>query len=90
MDPNNQPPKTIFSDTEVLDLCDSIKDIHRILATIGSYLGDLGDLAEPSGPSSNGVKNDFQRWGILYICETFLNKQFQIVNGMPRHSLLLT
>ncbi|MBU1171264.1 MAG: hypothetical protein KKD44_17020 [Proteobacteria bacterium] len=69
---HNKTP--VFSDTEVLDLCDSIKDIHRVLKSIGHYMGNLTEATQDSPYS---VREDFQRWGILHICETFLNDQFQ-------------
>ncbi|MBU1169681.1 MAG: hypothetical protein KKD44_08975 [Proteobacteria bacterium] len=50
---------------------------NRVLATIGKYLGDLEDLTGPANAATISIKNNFLRWGVLHIFETFLNKQSQ-------------
>ncbi len=44
---------TSFSDTEILDLCDSIKDIHRILKTVGEFFEEIDAIKETE---TNGTR----------------------------------
>lgn len=62
----------LFKDTEVIELCQSIIDIHRALRSLGLFLGDLEDGVHTTG---DALKNDFQRWGIRAVGERFIEGQ---------------
>ncbi len=65
---------TIFSDTEILDLCDSIKDIHRILKTVGEFYEEI-DAVKETENKGNGFVKDFKKWGVKTITTEMLRKQ---------------
>lgn len=71
VDPLNTPAR-LFANNEVIDLCNSIIDIHRALKSLAQFLGDLEDAVNTS---SEALKNDFHRWGIRAIAERFLIDQ---------------
>ncbi len=62
----------LFADSEVIKLCDTIKNTHRILGTLGLFLVDL-ETTKTSKTAS--VKTDFQRWGIRAVSEKFIVHQ---------------
>ncbi len=65
---------TIFSDTEILDLCDSIKDIHRILKTVGEFYEEI-DAVKETETNGNAFVIDFKKWGVKTITTEMLKKQ---------------
>ncbi len=62
----------LFADAEVIDLCNSIKDIHRALAVLVLY---LEDLETPKNSTSNAARSEFLFWGIRAISEKFITDQ---------------
>lgn len=68
-----------FSDLnkEIMELCDSIKDIQRSLSALGLLFKDI----ENSPPKEeNGARIDFQRWGMHKITHMFLLDQYRKLN----------
>lgn len=63
---------TLFKDPEVIELCQSIIDIHRALGSLCLFLGDLEDGVHTT---SEALTNDFQRWGIRAVGQTFIHDQ---------------
>ncbi len=70
-DPLNTPAR-LFADNEVIDLCNSISDIHRALRSIAQFFGDLED---PPGLGTEASKNAFILWGLKTVAERFLADQ---------------
>ncbi len=70
-----------FSTNEVTDLCDSIKNIHEILKTVGEFFNQL-DLNEDK--NGNGLLADFKKWGIKTITRDMLDKQFQKIERIAQ------
>ncbi len=66
--------KGLFADTEILDLCDSIKDIHRILKTVGEFYEEI-DAVKETETNGNGFIIDFKKWGVKTITTEMLKKQ---------------
>ena len=66
--------KKLFADTEILELCDSIKDRHRILKTIGEFFDEIDTVNEKTG-NGNGFLVDFKKWGVKTITSEILEKQ---------------
>ncbi|VFQ45969.1 hypothetical protein [Desulfoluna butyratoxydans] len=69
----------MFEGTEISELCDSIKDIHRLLRSVGSFYAEL-DAAE--APGGNGLQIDFKKWGIRTITEDLLARQYAKIDRM--------
>lgn len=63
-----------FSSREVMELCDSIKGVHQALMVLGAYFGNNDDTESSSG---NALQNDFMRWGLMKISESFLAAQYR-------------
>ncbi len=72
---------TIFSDTEILDLCDSIKDIHRILKTVGEFYEEI-DAVKETETNGNGFIIDFKKWGVKTLTTEMLKKQHHKINRL--------
>lgn len=66
-----------ISNQEILDLCDSIKDIQRALHALGQL---FNDVEKNPPPENNGAHKDFQRWGLHKITHMFLLDQYQKLN----------
>ncbi len=72
---------TIFSDTEILDLCDSIKDIHRILKTVGEFFEEI-DAIKETETNGNRFMIDFKKWGVKTLTTEMLKKQHHKINRL--------
>ncbi|MCP4352831.1 MAG: hypothetical protein GY795_45855 [Desulfobacterales bacterium] len=70
-DPLNTPSRLI-ADNEVIDLCNSISDIHRALKSLSQFFGDLED---PACSDSELSGNAFILWGLKTIAERFMADQ---------------
>jgi len=77
MSENNN--NNIFSGTEIAELCDSIKDIQRILKAVGSFINEL-DMAKST--NGNALLVDFKKWGIKVITTDLLEKQYRKINRL--------
>jgi len=77
--PEFQNKSGIFSGPEIPDLCDSIKDIHRLLKSVGAFFAELDEAENPSG---NGLQLDFKKWGIRTITEDLLERQYRKIDRM--------
>ena len=66
------PPEQLFADGEVIELCQSIINIHRALRSIAQFFGDLED---PPGSGTEASKNAFILWGLKTVAERFLADQ---------------
>ena len=64
----------IFAGSEITELCEAIKDIHRLLASVGDFLVELDGAEAPGG---NGLQVDFKRWGVRTIAEDLLARQYE-------------
>jgi len=73
---NNSNQENMFASTESSDLCDSIKNIHEILRTVGAFFSELSMNDE----NGNGLLIDFKRWGIKTITKEMLNKQLKTID----------
>jgi len=62
----------LFKDPEVIELCQSIINIHRALGSLCLFLGDLEDGVHGA---ADALKNDFQRWGVRAVGERFIDDQ---------------
>lgn len=69
----------MFSGSEISELCDSIKDIHRLLQSVGDFIAELEGAEDPGG---NGLQLDFKRWGIRTITEDLLARQYSKIDRM--------
>jgi len=69
----------MFSGSEIPELCDAIKDIHRLLASVGAFFTELDGAEDPSG---NGLQIDFKKWGIRTIAEDLLSRQYEKIDRM--------
>ncbi|SCX84659.1 hypothetical protein [Desulfoluna spongiiphila] len=72
-----QPIPGIFSGSEIVELCDAIKDIHRLLTSVGAFLVELDGAEAPGG---NGLQVDFKRWGVRTIAEDLLARQYEKID----------
>ena len=77
--PETQPAPGMFSGAEISELCDSIKDIHRLLTSVGGFIVELDGAEDPGG---NGLQADFKRWGIRTIVEDLLARQYAKIDRM--------
>ena len=74
--PNSQPGPGMFSGSEISELCDAIKDVHRLLTSVGAFFSQLEKTEAPGG---NGLQIDFKKWGLRTITEDLLERQYQAV-----------
>lgn len=72
-----QKNSKMFSGPEISELCDSIKDIHRLLKSVGEFFSELDGAEDPGG---NGLQLDFKKWGIRTIIEDLLARQYQKID----------
>ena len=73
--------KAVFADTEVLELCDSIKDIHRILKTVGEFFEEI-DAIKETETNGNGFMIDFKKWGVKTLTTEMLAKQHKKIKRL--------
>lgn len=76
---DSQSAPAMFSGSEIVELCDSIKDIHRLLRSVGAFFYELEGAEDPGG---NGLQIDFKRWGIRTITEDLLARQYEKIDRM--------
>lgn len=74
---DSQPGRRMFSGSEISELCDAIKDVHRLLTSVGAFFSELEDAEAPGG---NGLQIDFKKWGLRTITEDLLDRQYQAVD----------
>ena len=67
----------MFSGDEIPELCDAIKDIHRLLTSVGVFFSELDGAEDPGG---NGLQIDFKKWGIRTIAEDLLARQYEKID----------
>jgi len=77
--PVTQPTPGMFSGAEISELCDAIKDIHRLLTSVGGFFVELDGAEDPGG---NGLQNDFKKWGLRTIAEDLLARQYAKIERM--------
>ncbi len=65
-------PERLFADSEVIDLCQSVINIHRALKSLSQFFGDLED---PPGINNELSGNAFVFWGLQTLAERFLTDQ---------------
>ena len=70
MIPNH--PESLFTDSEVIDLCRSIIDTHRVLKTLYQFRGDLED---PVSTCTEIIRNEYLSTGLHALTERFLIDQ---------------
>ncbi|SCY10875.1 hypothetical protein [Desulfoluna spongiiphila] len=73
----SQHTTDIFSGTEIPALCDAIKDIHRLLKSVGEFLTEFEGAEDSNG---NGLQLDFKKWGIRTITEDLLERQYRKID----------
>ncbi|VFQ47439.1 hypothetical protein [Desulfoluna butyratoxydans] len=73
---DSQPGPGMFSGSEIPELCDAIKDVHRLLTSVGAFFSELEGAEAPGG---NGLQIDFKKWGLRTITEDLLERQYQAV-----------
>ena len=73
---DNDSKQTVFWSTEILTLCDSIKDIHRALKTIGMIFSEF-DFNDDNG---NAFQGQIQRTWFKSIIEEMINAQYSKLN----------
>ena len=73
---DNNSNSTVFSNTEIIEICDSIKDIHRILKTVGEFFEEIDEMKE-SETNGNGFLTDFKKWGVKTLTKEMLKKQHE-------------
>ncbi len=78
---DNNSNSAVFSNTEILELCDSIKDIHRILKTVGEFFEEI-DLIKETETNGNGFMIDFKKWGVKTLTTEMLAKQHQKIKRL--------
>ncbi|VFQ45309.1 hypothetical protein [Desulfoluna butyratoxydans] len=69
----------MFTGSEISELCDSIKDVHRLLKSVGDLLTELEETDDSGG---NCLHLDFKRWGIRTITKDLLTRQYNKINRM--------
>ena len=67
----------MFDNNEVETLCDSIKNLHEVLKTIGEVFDQL-DLNDDK--NGNSLLSDFKKWGVKTISREMLDKQIQKIS----------
>ncbi|VVS94185.1 hypothetical protein [Desulfoluna spongiiphila] len=67
----------MFAGSEISELCDSIKDVHRLLSSVGAFYIELEQAEAPGG---NGLQIDFKKWGIRTITEDLLARQYEKID----------
>ena len=67
----------MFAGQEIAELCNSIKDIHRLLSSVGTFFIELDRADAPGG---NGLPIDFKKWGIRTITEDLLARQYRKID----------
>ena len=67
----------MFSGVEIPELCDAIKDTHRLLTSVGTFFTELDEAEDPGG---NGLQVDFKKWGIRTIAEDLLARQYEKID----------
>ncbi|VVS94047.1 hypothetical protein [Desulfoluna spongiiphila] len=77
--PDTQPTPGMFSGSEIAELCDAIKDVHRLLTSVGGFFHELNGAENPSG---NGLQIDFKKWGLRTIAEDLLTRQYAKIDRM--------
>ncbi|VVS91274.1 hypothetical protein [Desulfoluna spongiiphila] len=75
--PTPQPVPGMFSGCEISELCDAIKDTHRLLHSVGRFYTELCHTESPGG---NGLQIDFKKWGIRTITEDLLARQHESID----------
>ncbi|VFQ44156.1 hypothetical protein [Desulfoluna butyratoxydans] len=75
--PDSQPGPVMFSGSEIAELCDAIKDVHRLLTSVGAFFSELEAAEAPGG---NGLQIDFKKWGLRTITEDLLERQYKAVD----------
>ena len=75
--PDTPSGPVMFAGPEVSELCDSIKDIHRLLSSVGEFFIELEQAEAPGG---NGLQIDFKKWGIRTITEDLLARQYRKID----------
>ena len=58
--------------TEIPELCDSIKDINRLIKVVGNFYNDLNGMDDSN---TNALNLDFKKWGIRTIAKDLLERQ---------------
>lgn len=76
---DTQPTPEMFSGAEIAELCDAIKDVHRLLTSVGGFFHELHGTDNPSG---NGLQVDFKKWGLRTIAEDLLTRQYAKIDRM--------
>ncbi len=71
------PNNTVFSNTEILELCDSIKDIHQVLKTVGKFYNEIDASENQNG---NAFLKDCKKWGIKTVTTELLEKQYHAID----------
>ena len=64
----------LLSGQGVIELCDSIKDIHSVLQSVGELFEELCMAEVPDG---NVLHIDFKKWGIRTITEDLIHRQYE-------------
>ena len=77
MDNNITTDKNLFNNTDISDLCDSIKHVNEILKTVGEFFNDLDMNNDYNG---NGLLIEFKRWGVKTITRDLIHKQIKNLN----------
>ena len=77
--PDTQTGPGMFEGAEISELCDSIKDVHRLLSSVGAFFIELDQADAPGG---NGLQIDFKKWGIRTITEDLLALQYEKIDRM--------
>ena len=73
---DNDSKQTVFWSTEILTLCDSIKDIHRALKTIGMIFREF-DFDKDNG---NAFQGKIQKAWFKSIIDEMIMTQFEKLN----------
>ncbi len=72
----NDGNQFVFGNTEIMNLCDSIKDIHRALKTIGMIFSEF-DFNEGNG---NAFQGQIQKTWFKSIIEEMIKAQYSKLN----------
>ena len=73
--------KAVFSDAEIIEICDSIKGVHRILKIVGEIDEEI-DAINESETNGNGFVVDFKKWGIQMLTSEMLAKQHEKIKRL--------
>ncbi len=71
----------VFGGSEILEICDSIKDIQRILKTVGEFFEEIESIKE-SETNGNGFLTDFKKWGVMTLTTEMLKKQHEKIKRL--------